>query len=271
MKKLVFVLVVFAAAAAVFFPGWVQLKVPPGSVGIIRSKTHGVDSRPLVEGEFRWVWYACIPANAAVQSYKLPALNIPVRASGDLPSAAVYAAFAGLKADFSFEIDGTVFCSLKAQALPALIQRLHIEKEDDLSIWERRWTDDIGNFIRQKLWHLAENEAALEEARLKGAVSSLAAELSGAFPDFENWNQSFRTLRFPDFTLYRNLKELYTEYGEAQKKLMGAEIPGAAARLFDTRRRIDELSLYGELLSKHPHLLDYLALEKGIAIPRGEK
>jgi len=44
MKKFLAGLIVLVVlGGVVFFFGWVQLAVPPGSYGVLRSKTHGVD------------------------------------------------------------------------------------------------------------------------------------------------------------------------------------------------------------------------------------
>lgn len=264
MKKLVLCILFLAAGSACFFLGWAQREVPPGSFGVLRSKTHGTDSRVIREGEFRWVWYKLIPGNAAVGVFTLPAAAVPVQASGILPSADTYAALAGVKTDFSYELDGTVFCSLKGLSLPALAEKYNMAGQNDLDVWQKRAVEEIRSFALRRLWDYAEQEAVMEEARKTGTLFGLERDLAAAFPDWENWKITLKTIRIPDMALYREVRELYAGYRAAQKEAMDQELSRSAARGAAVRARFEELSLYGELLTKYPVLLDYLALEKGI-------
>jgi hypothetical protein len=262
MKKLVLCILFLAAGGACFFLGWVQREVPPGSFGVLRSKTHGTDRGVIQEGEFRWAWYKLIPGNASVGVFTPQGAAVPVQASGILPSADTYAALAGVKTDFSYELDGTVFCSLKGQSLPALAEKYNMAGQSDLDVWQKRAVEEIRSFTLRRLWDYVEQEAAMEEARKTGTLLGLERDLAAAFPDWENWKLTLKTIRTPDMALYREVKELYTQYRAAQKDAMDQELSKSAVRGAAVRARFEELSLYGELLTKYPVLLDYLALEK---------
>lgn len=267
MKKFITILLLLAAAGYVFFQGWAQLELPPGSCGVLHSKTHGTDDRPLRDGEFRWVWYKLIPRNVSIQAYRLPNLAVPIEASGTLLSAGTYAMLAGIRADFSYEFGGTVFCSLKSEALPALTGQHNMAGQDDLDAWTRREQEEISSFVVRRLWFYAEQEAALEEARTNGTIQALEYDAAAAFPDWENWRITLKTLRVPDLALYADVKGLYADYREAQKKILEPEVLSAAGKNIGARLRFEELEQYGELLTRYPVLLQYLALEKGAALP----
>ncbi|MDR0730782.1 MAG: hypothetical protein LBF63_03875, partial [Treponema sp.] len=93
MRKFFITFFILAALGGTgFFFGWVQLEVPPGSYGVLRSKTHGIDGSPIREGEFRWVWFKLIPSNVNIEVYRLPRVERRIHHRGVLPSAAVYSA-----------------------------------------------------------------------------------------------------------------------------------------------------------------------------------
>jgi hypothetical protein len=261
MKKLFFLLLFLALGGYIFFTGWVQFRLPAGSFAVIRSKTHGTDSRVVKDGEFRWVWYALIPTNAVVTAFKLTENAFPVHISGTLPSAETYAATAGIKADFSYEITGTVYCSLKPDSLPALAEEENLLEQAELDAWMRRFAGDAGSFVLERLWIHAEQEAVLEEIMKTGGAAILERELAERFPRFENWKTSLNIPHFPDVALYGEIKKLYQDFVEARQTLMNSGISDAALKNIQSRQRFEELSLYGELLTKYPILIEYLALE----------
>jgi hypothetical protein len=62
--------------------------------------------------------------------------------------------------------------------------------------------------------------------------------------------------------LYDEVRKLYRDYLAAQRNEVKSETVLLAAENIKNRLRFDELTAYGELLTKYPILLQYLALEK---------
>jgi hypothetical protein len=258
MKKVLGFLFVLALAGTAFFFGWAQLPVPPGSYGVLRSKTHGVDGAPIRPGEFRWVWYKLIPTNAQTLVFALNPVSTPVSISGSLPSAATYAATAGISADFSYRIEASLSFTLKPDALPTLVVGKGVTDQAGLESYEKGLSREIGSFA------LAHLEAHAAEGDFPGGgqqgAAILEAELLQAFPDIENLSFAVHSAKLPDFALYAMVRSLYDEYLARQKELLRAEIAARAERNVDSLFRFDELEKYGELLTKYPVLLQYLAL-----------
>jgi hypothetical protein len=263
MKKFA-ILVILIAAGACFFLGWVQFQVPQGSFGVIRSKTHGIDPAVVQEGQFRWVWYKLIPTNVQILIFKTPEISLPLTISGQLPSGDVYASLAGLRTDFSYELNGSVSASIRADALPSLVERKNLTSQADLDAYGRDLSTQIGAYINQRFWSYGGNEAALTQASQTGALPGLEDELLSRFPELENLHCSVKVLRFPDFVLYGQVRELYEMYLSSQRRNLEDGLSQRAARNIDSQFRFDELSRYGELLTKYPALINYLALERGI-------
>jgi hypothetical protein len=249
--------------AGVFFLGWVQLTVPPGSYGIMRSKTHGVDPELIREGQFRWVWYKLIPTNVVINSYFLKRINVSLQFEGNLPSAAVYTSLSGLTADFSYKLSGFLSCSLKPDTLPSIIVTQNINNDDDLRVYENSLAEEIRNFAIQRLGSYAEEEDMAEELGGFESTNRLQNDIAKAFPNVENLSCSIHAVHFPDISLYHSMQALSADYLERQRYLLQPEINAQADKHLSSLLRFDELTRYGELLTKYPVLLQYLAIENG--------
>ncbi|MDR0553523.1 MAG: hypothetical protein LBG76_01815 [Treponema sp.] len=254
------ILIIIAGGFAFFF-GWAQLKVPPGSYGVMRSKTHGIDPTLIREGEFRWVWYKLIPTNVTITVFSPAFIDRAVHFTGTLPSADSYRAFLGLKADFSYEFSGSLSFSIKPGSLPALVRERGIGNQDDLAEFEEALASDLTGFATRRLQTYIEEDASRLTAEDINRL--LREDIGQAYPSIENVACAVRVTRFPDFALYQSARSLYEDYLSRQRELLAGEIHESAGRRLDSQLRFDELAQYGELLTKYPVLLQYLALEKG--------
>jgi hypothetical protein len=265
MKKFfafLFVLIILGGAG--FFFGWAQFSVPPGAYGVMRSKTHGVDPRIIREGEFRWVWYKLIPTNVKTEVFSLNRLSRSVRSSGSLPSGGVYASLAGLQADFSWEISGQFSFTLKPEALPALAASGSIGSAEDLAAYEDDLAGRIEAHVLGFLDSYSEDGDKMEALLVSGSLPELVESVGKAFPETEGFSCLIRSTRYPDYALYRSVRSLYEDYLEQQELSFRAVLSGEAESRTAGRQRLEELAKYGELLTRYPILLQYLALEKGM-------
>jgi hypothetical protein len=265
MKKFLFFLIVLIALGGTgFFLGWAHLTVPPGSYGVMRSKIYGLDSETIMDGEFRWLWYKLIPTNVDISVYTISPVRHSFRNSGSLPSGQVYVNLAGLEADFSWEVAGEFGFSIRPEALPEITAREIISDDAGLRRAEEDIASRIESLILDRLSAYADNEdeTRLESLILTGTLPDLNREIERAFPEIENLSCTIRTVRYPHFELYRSVKSLYREYLQQQSAMLDPAVMREAERRIDLRTRIDELTRYGELLTRYPVLLEYLALEK---------
>lgn len=265
MKKfLIILLFLVVLGIAGFFLGWAQLTVPPGSFGVMRSKTHGLDAQVIRDGEFRWIWYKLIPTNAEISVYTIDQVRRPIRSSGSLPSGQIFAELAGIEADFSWEITGELSFNIRPDALPEFTARHHVNDNAGLRRAEEDLAVRIEQLVIDRLRTLVnnENDELIESLLIAGTIPELEREIQRAFPEIENLNSTIRTIRYPDFVLYRSLRELYRQYIDWQNFILSDDILREAERRIQTRMRMEELRLYGELLTRFPVLLDFLALEQ---------
>jgi hypothetical protein len=272
MKKFLFIVILLIIiGGAAFFLGWAQLTVPPGSYGVMRSKTYGLEKQLIRDGEFRWVWYKLLPTNVKISVYTLGPVRRSIESSGSLSSGDTYAALAGLEADFSWRISGELEFSVNPDFLPEIIERESIADDAALRNAEQRLAERIESFVLRQLRSYAEtNEEKMEDLILSGSIPELENDIQSAFPEVKDISVTVKVVRYPDFELYRSVKALYREYIERQSALLNPAVNREAESRIEVRLRLDELARYGELLTQYPILLQYLALEKGItpaAIP----
>lgn len=265
MKKFLFFLVLLILlGGAVFFLGWGQLTVPPGSYGVMRSKSHGLENSVIRDGEFKWFWYKAIPTNAKVTVFTISPVKRSLKSVGSLPSGDVYASLAGLEMDFSWEISGDLSFNLKPDSLPELSERENITDNSLLRRTEESIAVKIENLVHQYLRDFVDTDDAgkMESLLLSTSLPELDHKIAMAFPEIENIYCTVQVVRYPDFLLYQSVKELYREYIGRQRAVLSRDTGAEAERRINSRTRIDELTLYGELLTTYPILLQYLALEK---------
>jgi hypothetical protein len=270
MKKFfVFLLILIILGGAAFFFGWAQLKVPPGAYGVIRSKTHGIDPRLVREGEFRWIWYKLIPANVDITVYRLNRVEHPFTVRNALPSGDAYAAFAGIAADFSYDVSADLSFSLNPESLTSLIADHHIASQDDLDALGKSLAGEIEAFVLRRLSLAGEDMGEeIEEILSAGSSPALDRAVAEQFPLVENISCLVKTAAFPDFALYRQVRELFGAFLAQQRDYLGKDLREKAETRIDSLIRFDEMERYGELLTKYPVLLQYLAIEKGALGPQ---
>ncbi|MDR0563264.1 MAG: hypothetical protein LBG73_11340 [Spirochaetaceae bacterium] len=264
MKKFfTFCLIVMILGGTVFFLGWVNLTVPIGSYGVMRSKSHGLDPQVIQDGKFRWVWYKLIPSNVQLQVFAVHPVNRSFETSCALPSGKEYAAFAGFTIDFSYKIAGTLSFTLKPSSLISLLETNHSMEQRDLDSFEAGLGEQVQTYALQRLRGYMEDERNVEEILSSGSAARLTQDITQTFPNIENFSCFIQTVDFPDFTLYRQFRSLYTDYVERIREYIQTDQALKPETRVDFFIRLDELTKYGELFAKYPILLQYLTLEKG--------
>jgi hypothetical protein len=263
MKKFflsLFILLILGAAG--FIMGWAQFAVPAGSYAVLSSKTHGIDLDLVRPGEFRWVWYKLIPTNVQTLVFRLAPQTFTLSASGSLPSGDSYAAFAGLGADFSWELKAQVSFILNPDTLTNLAAQNKVSSQEELDAYARDIAEKIEAFVLNEIASGKIDNEQLENLLSGGSNAKMAREISGRFPEILGLSFTAQSAKFPDFVLYRHVRLLYEEFLEKQREYVAEAMGKKAESRIENQIRFDELERYGELLAKYPLLLQYLELEK---------
>ena len=262
MKKfLVTLLILLIIGGTVFLLGWAQLSVPPGSYGIIISKTHGADPVPVKSGEFRWIWYKLIPTNVKIPVFSLKPERFPIEFNSSLPSGSVYSSFAGLGIDFSWNLKAVISFSLDPEKLPQVIFKHSIADQEELDAY----LQDIAQSIEVLILRLL-SSGEIEVSRLERILSGLPdaameQEIQSQFPEIHEFSFVIQSARFPDFILYTQVRLIYEEFLAKQREYVTQAFGRTAESHIESQLRFDELERYGELLTRYPILLEYLLME----------
>jgi hypothetical protein len=264
MKKFLvsLIILIILGGAACYF-GWVKTSVPTGEYGVIISKTHGIDKELVQDGKFRWLWYKLIPTNVKVLTFQLNQMEDDFSASGTLPSSETYASFGGVSMDFSYKVHGSFSFSLKPEVLPSLVEINAVSDQASLQAYCVSLSEKISSYIVQQLQSYSENTATLETLQEKVIPSDLTDNIKSMFPELRDFSGTIYTASFPDFDLYESAKNLYLDYLSRQGEILMEQAAAAAAKKSNAQDRFDELTRYGKLLAEYPHLIQYLAIEKG--------
>jgi len=255
-------LILIALCAAAFFIGWAQFSVPPGSYGVISSKTHGVDPEPVHSGEFRWIWYKLIPTNVQIAVFRIVPVKYHVDFNSSLPSGDSYASFAGLGADFSWELKGEITFSLDPQALVSVVSGENLLSQEELDAYLQDIAPNIELIILRVLSSAETDSRRLERILAGNADEEMEKEVKNRFPQIRDFSFVIQSSKYPDFILYRQVRLLYEEFLAKQREYVTAAFGRRAETHIESRFHFDELERYGELLTKYPVLLEYLAMNR---------
>ncbi|MDR2595691.1 MAG: hypothetical protein LBC76_00065 [Treponema sp.] len=265
MKKFIitfFFLIILGGVG--FFIGWVQFSVPPGSYGIIHSKTHGVDPNIVKSGEFRWVWYKLIPTNVQVSVFRLETVKSTLDFNSSLPSGNIYTEFAGLTAkDFSWNLSGEISFNIDPDKLIPLVSQNNIISQEDLDAYSDDITRKIRVIILRTLTSIDTDSARLEKFLSGSHDAEMEREIINRFPEIRDFSFGIISASFPDFILYKQVRLLYEEFLSMQRDYVTAGFAKRAETHIETQLRFGELERYGELLTKYPILMDYLGMTMG--------
>jgi len=264
MKKfLITLLILILLCGTAFMFGWAQLSVPPGQYGIINSKTHGIDQTLVRSGEFRWIWYKLIPTNVKIIVLDLEHNKFPISFNSSLPSGSTYSYFVGLtNADFSWDLKGEIAFNINPDMLISLAALHGFTDQEGFNAYLQKITQDMETMILRSLSTAGTDSERLESLMAGNQDMGINREITAKYPEILDFSLIIQTAKYPDFILYRQLRLLYEEYLSRQRDSISTTFTRRAENRIETHLHFEELERYGELLTKYPVLLEYLALEK---------
>jgi hypothetical protein len=254
---------------AAFLVGWLQLALPPDSYGVIYTRTRGFDPAVVRPRGFTWCWQRLLPKTLVLYQFDLPPRLAELPVSGSLASGAVYASLVPERPDFSYELHVAVRYRIRPDALPRLAEGDGLRPKG-LSDWYRTADADL---VRQ----VAETALDSKAADAPGVAADLVAHLPERVPDLELLDIAPTVIRMPDRELYARLKTSYFASLAARESALVA----ASGRLavLEAEDRIDAqkhdrgiavLDRYGQLLDRHPGLIQFLFLTTSGKLTTGD-
>ncbi|MBP5520688.1 MAG: hypothetical protein J6X84_08945 [Treponema sp.] len=206
MKKFlacVFILAVFALA--IFYIGWTQIRVKPDSMGIVISKTSGIDETPVLNGKFSWKWQFLLPTNAIIKTFEIKPLNTKKTVSGTLPSGEAYASIfnADKLFDYSFTFD--ISLTVSPQAVLELVKQNKITDDKDLAEYLEGAAATLAqNAAAYFLGKAGENALFRPEAVRRDEILR-GIQIYKDFPEIDVTIFALTDSKLPDFNMYKKI------------------------------------------------------------------
>jgi len=264
MKKFfILLLLLIIIAGAVFFVGWVQFRIPAGSYGVYVTKMHGWNPDVLIPGRFAWTWESLIPSNLRLFRFTVEPKGETIKLEGVLPSGDIYSSFAVGKPDFSYNVTYTISASVRPESLPGIAESQKIESQESLDAWLESNIRSAGEALRGIV--LAR---ASEPDWISGLIAGdptlskdLAASVGAAVPDLNIKTVSIQSVKVPDLDLYQDAKAKYRAFLAATNTSLSQSLEKEASARAQNELRIESLERYGQLITKYPKLIEFLAVE----------
>lgn len=251
--------ILLAFAGYVFYTGWTQFKVESGNVGIVVSKTSGVNPNPVTHDKFSWSWEFLLPTNARVVSFTPKTLNFQKTSSGFLPSGKEYAKVFNGEADFSYSFDFSIDTKISLEQISGLLKAGEIQSQDDLSKLLDRRAEDFASIAAQKILSAAisENGADFEKAQsvAQEAADEYSLNKSGAV---EIESVTLKKFMVPDFALYKKAAASYEQYAKALSESAAKNAQKEAEESSRFKTTMQKMESLGETLKKYPELSDMI-------------
>ena len=134
MKNFICFLILLIFGAFVFFVGWTQIKVKPGTIGIVQSKTSGISSKIVIPGKFSWHKEFLIPTNAKIEKFEYKPYNGTKTITGKRGSAQ----------DFSFTFQ--ISLSYEPELIEDLLRDNKISNQQDFE----SYLEGVASYLAQR-------------------------------------------------------------------------------------------------------------------------
>ena len=253
-------IIILAAAGAVFWFGWVQFNLGEGDYAVIYTKTNGYESKPLKNGEFAWRWQALLPTNLSLHIFNLETRTYTIDKSGKFPSGDFYASMTGEDINFDWNIKMKILYHLNPDTLSSLVSDglLSAGLDSYYSDFEARLNSELINLVSTEVETNPDKTIGDRIDRLEDAIKTRSGKLDKNIivvdAAINNWT-------YPDPVLYAEARRLVIDLMNKRQSVL-SEVEDGAVRREDARgARLSLLEEYGRILQEYPILLDLFSLE----------
>ena len=199
-----FILLLFSAL--VFFIGWTQFKVKAGQIGVVISKTSGIDEVPVENGVFSWHWQFLLPTNASLKTISIEPVNTTKIISGELASGALYSQIFNSQDDFSYHFKFSLSVNVAPSDVVNLLKMNKITGTEDLHDYLEQASSSIAQLAADYyLKRASENpDFRPESVRREDLLRNI--RMYEDFPEIELSVFALTDSKIPDYTLYRRVR-----------------------------------------------------------------
>ena len=209
MKKFLaclFILAVFTGA--VFYIGWTQFRVKPDTMGVVVSKTSGVDSKPVLNGEFAWHWQFLLPTNATLKIFQIKPVSLQKTVNGTLPSGEAYASIYGAQGLFDYSFTFDILLTLSPEAVVELMQQNKVTDDKDLSEYLEGAAATLAQKAANYILSRAEGNSSFRPESLKREEILRGIQIYKDFPEIDVSVFAITSSKLPDYNMYKKISNM---------------------------------------------------------------
>lgn len=209
MKKFLaclFILAVFTGA--VFYIGWTQFRVKPDTMGVVVSKTSGVDSKPVLNGEFAWHWQFLLPTNATLKTFQIKPVSVQKTISGTLPSGEAYASIYGAQGLFDYSFTFEILLTLSPEAIVELLQLNKITDDKDLAEYLEGAAATLAQKAANYILSRADGNSSFRPESLKREEILRGIQIYKDFPEIDVSVFAITSSKLPDYNMYKKISNM---------------------------------------------------------------
>ena len=209
MKKFlacVFILAIFSGV--IFYFGWTQFRVKPDTIGIVVSKTNGIDDKPVQNGEFAWHWQFLLPTNATLKTFHIKPVDSVKTISGTLPSGEAYAAIYGAEGLFNYSFTFDISLTVSPEAVVELMKLNKITDDSDLGAYLEGAAGTLAQHAANFILTKAQDNPDFRAESLRREEILRGIQIYKDFPEIDVSVFSIQNSKLPDYKMYKKIQNM---------------------------------------------------------------
>jgi len=198
-------LILVVCAVAVFFIGWTSLRVSPDSIGVVKSKTGGIQKEPVCPGKFAWNWEFLLPTNTKLEIFDLKPYSVGKKISGSLPSAELYSTLLNSSANFSYNFDFDFSVNVSAEAIVSLYGKLVFSDQKGLERYIDQSCDSAAKMLSSAILKKLERDPFFQPETLTQEDLFSLVDLDRKIPGLKFSSIILNECSYPDYAMYKSV------------------------------------------------------------------
>lgn len=209
MKKFLACLLILAVfTGAVFYIGWTQFRVKPDTIGIVVSKTSGVNEKPVLNGEFAWHWQFLLPSNATLKTFQIKPVSVQKTINGTLPSGEAYASIYGAQGLFDYSFTFDILLTVSPEAVVELVQLNKVTDDTDLTAYLAGAASTLAQKAANYILTRAEGNPSFRTESLKREEILRGIQIYKDFPEIDVSVFAITSSKLPDYNMYKKISNM---------------------------------------------------------------
>ena len=229
MKKfLACVLILAVFTGAVFYIGWTQFRVKPDTFGVVISKTNGIDSKPVLNGQFAWHWQFLLPTNATLKTFQIKPVSAQKTVNGTLPSGEAYASIYGAQGLFDYSFSFDISLTVSPEAVVELMQLNKVTDDNDLTAYLEGAASTLAQKAANYILSRAEGNPLFKAESLRRDEILRGIQIYKDFPEIDVSVFAITSSKLPDYNMYKKISNMQPEElnpAEKYEKTEMADMP----------------------------------------------